>query len=173
MKTTREKFAKDIKIGQEGESRVIEVLGEAGLHCIRNSGREHSVLKGHDLAFWFHPRERLLEVKYDIYESKSGNVALEYYNPRTRTPSGINATNSDIWVFVLKGGAVWACRTDDLRKHFKEQPFYRDIGCGGDDNASMKLYKREQLFGPLFIQIDQLPPAERYAAIASMLDVPT
>lgn len=171
MKTTREKFAKDLKIGREGEDRVIQVLAEADLYCVRNSTTQD--LQGHDLLFWFHPRERRLEVKYDIYESKSGNVALEYYNPRKRMPSGINATKSDIWVFVLKDGAVWACRTDDLKKHFREKPCYRDIGCGGDDNASMKLYKREQLFGPLFIRLDSLEPAERYAAIACMLDVPT
>lgn len=104
-----------------------------------------------------------LEVKYDKYESRSGNIALEYFNVRLGKPSGVAATKSDLWGVVLQGppATAWLARTADLRKFYETAEPFRDVPCGGDQNAAMKLYRRDEMFEAVpFRRLDGLSREE-------------
>ena len=43
-----------------------------------------------------------VEVKYDEMQAKTGNIAIEIYNPKSGKPSGLTATKANLWCQVLK-----------------------------------------------------------------------
>jgi len=163
-------FASDVQAGKTGELLVLGLFANAGIECVPNTSKLTSKLSHWDLRFSFNDKERYIEVKHDLYEKKSGNVAVEYRNPRLDKPSGITATRSDIWVFVLSDESVWACRTSDLKRHLKQYKGVRDIEFGGDGNASMRLYRRIELFDQRFFRLDELSKKEFLATIEVLLE---
>jgi len=147
-------FTSDRCAGDRAEELVQGVFHSAGLKSERNQTNQ---LSGWDIRFWGE-LNGTAEVKNDLYERKSGNVAIEYYNPRSCKPSGIAATKSDVWVIVLADQSVWVASSKELLEYIKSKPCLRDIPIAGDGNASLKLYRREELFGELFSRLDGLPP---------------
>lgn len=112
-----------------------------------------------------------IEVKYDAMEARTGNVAIEHYNTRACKPSGISATTSDVWAIVLQSPTtVWLARTSDLR-HYFETVAGREIACGGDGNAAMRLYPRHELFDAIFHRADELAPWDMCSLLLNLLDV--
>jgi hypothetical protein len=105
-----------------------------------------------------------LEVKFDRKERETGNVAVEYWNTNSDTPSGLFITRADLWVFVLEGvggeKSSWACPVRALRAYVASVPCEKDIKRGGDGNAAMRLYRRDVIFPAVFRRFDSLPKAE-------------
>jgi hypothetical protein len=163
------KFAKDLRAGRRGEDSLLEILAGAGLEAGRNPARGRKGRAGYDVWAELPGGRRLFEVKHDLWEARSGNVAVEYANPRAGRPSGIAATEADAWVFVLADGSAWACRVRDLRRHHGKgrggAGFVRDLAVCGDDNSSSYLYRRKELFGILFFELTGLEPDELVALL--------
>ncbi len=149
-------FNNRVKDGDRGENVFASVLEGAGLETERNPGADHAARALYDVAGEIDGRWFTAEVKHDLYEAKSGNVAIEYHNSRSDKPSGILATEADLWVFVLADASVWVANTRDLRDYFQMTPGLRDLPKAGDGNASIRLYRRKELFEGLFIRIDNL-----------------
>lgn len=95
------------------------------------------------------------EVKFDIYASRSGNIAIEYWNSKKCSPSGVTATKADFWVHVLSESEIWIIKVSDLRSFCDKVKPFRTIENGGDDNSCMFLYKKEDIFKAPFLKIDK------------------
>lgn len=165
-------FNRTVGAGTFAEKKLIELLTAAGLPARKNPATRRTEMIGWDVEAHLADRRFTLEAKFDQYEARSGNVAIEYMNTKKCSPSGINATQADLWVTVLQDPfAVWVARTADLKQWFHTQKPYREISCGGDDNAAMKLFRREELFdGVPFHRIDDLHPAELTSLLKSLLE---
>jgi hypothetical protein len=150
-------YFKNKKEGEYGERVFTSVLKRAGLPATRNMSSKKEELLKWDVATEINGVKLTAEVKFDIYEARTGNVAIEYYNTRSCKDSGINATEANLWVFVLADDSVWACNVKALRQHFNQSPGVRDVINGGDGNASFRLYRRLELFEKLFTRLDELP----------------
>lgn len=85
-----------------------------------------------------------VEIKNDLYAGKSGNVAIEYHNPRSDKPSGINITKSDIWCHII-AGEILVVRTQVLRDFTNTEKPKRVVKRAGDGNADLKLYTIEHI----------------------------
>lgn len=152
------KFIESLKIGTIAEQLVVALFCNHGYKASFNKNNE---LIKYDITCSF----GTIEVKYDLYEAKSGNVAVEFWNTKLNKPSGISATTSKIWSFVLADKSIWFCNTEILKNYCNDVKPYRIISCGGDQNSSMKLYKRHQIFNDIFHRVDLLSKEEFDAII--------
>ncbi len=85
-----------------------------------------------------------VEIKNDLYAGKSGNVAIEYHNPKSDKPSGINITKSDIWCHIIDG-EIFVVKTNTLKMFMECEKPLRTIKKAGDGNANLKLYTIEHI----------------------------
>lgn len=108
-----------------------------------------------------------VEVKYDEMQSKTGNIAIEIYNPRSGKPSGLTATKATLWCHVLQD-SVWITSVDELKKFCEDTPPFKSFNSVGDGNASILLYKTEHIL-EIFERIDKCPNQEIQQKINSML----
>lgn len=172
MPKPRRGFCADNKTGTAGESRFATVVEDSGLPVRRNAARTRKGLSRYDFVVDVLPHDLTveLEVKHDVYEARSGNVAVEVGNPKAGTASGLTATTAAVWVFVLKDGSVWAARVSDLKlaveRACKESGHVRHVPVAGDDNAELHLFRRHPLFERYFFRLDGLPPGEVAATLA-------
>lgn len=153
-------FEKDLVTGSKAERIVSELFDGCGLTTtpVDSSGVERSFwdLKTIIPSVWKLPMlDFTTEVKYDIYEGGSGNIAIEIENVKSHTPSGLSQTKADFWCEVLID-AIWICNTKELQRFVKDNKPFREIGCGGDDNARLLLYKTYLLLPTVFHRIDHL-----------------
>ncbi len=100
-----------------------------------------------------------LEIKNDVSWSKTGNIAIEFYNPRKKKPSGISASDADFWVFYLSS-AIWIIPREKLLSYIQSHPPLKTVSYAGDGNASVYLYKSADIL-PEFRRIDR--PASNYS----------
>ncbi len=146
------------------------LLDEAAIPNLANSGECLQQKSGWDISGTLNGLRFTIEVKLDEMECQTGNVAVEYHNTDFDTPSGILGTSSNLWVIVLrKPTTAWACRSDELRRHLLHENCLRDIRNAGDGNASLKLYRRRELFEKLFHRIDELAPWELRDVLVNLL----
>ena len=96
-----------------------------------------------------------VEVKYDEMQAKTGNIAIEIYNPKSGKPSGLTATKANLWCQVLKDSA-WITSVKALRKFCEETPPFKMFSSAGDGNAAILLYKTEDIL-KIFDRIDECP----------------
>ena len=108
-----------------------------------------------------------VEVKYDEMEAKTGNIAIEIYNPRSGKPSGLTATKADLWCHVLQG-SVWITSVKELRKFCKETPPVKMFSSAGDGNAAILLYKTKDIL-EIFERIDGCQKKQIHQKISSLL----
>lgn len=148
------------KVGKFGESYVQKLLRNAGITSRPNKAKSRKELTKWDLEADLDGREFHLEVKFDLMESQTGNVAVEYYNTRLAKPSGIAATASDLWVYVFQPLSAFVARTADLRSFCESVKPSRTIASGGDDNAALWLYSRDVILPAVFHPMDDLTPQE-------------
>lgn len=145
-------FQRDLRLGQIGQQKVVDIFTKADIPIKENTDKKR--LSKYDLIFPFAEKDWTIEVKYDLYAAKSGNIAIEYFNPKTGKPSGIMATLSDFWIQVLTNpDKVFMIKTEKLRKFLSSRPAHRIIGSGGDGNASLLLYTMDSILGE-FVEID-------------------
>lgn len=172
MPKPRRGFRTDLRTGSEGEGRFAAVAERSGLQARRNAAKTRKGLSRFDyrVPVPAHDVTVDVEVKYDVYEARSGNVALEVGNPKSGTVSGLAATTAAVWVFVLKDGSVWAARVADLRRAVAraapEDGYVRHVPVAGDDNAELHLMRRHPFFERYFFRLDGLPAAEVAAVLA-------
>ena len=109
-----------------------------------------------------------VEVKYDEMQAKTGNIAIEIYNPRSGKPSGLTATKATLWCQVLKD-SVWIASVKALRKFCEETPPFKMFSSAGDGNAAILLYKTEDIL-KIFQRIDQCQQEQLQNKISLMLE---
>lgn len=157
-------------LGRVGEDFVRELMDAAAIENSRNCAESLEELTGWDIKCTLFDLPFTIEVKFDAMEAKTGNIAVEYHNSALNKPSGIMATTSALWLIVLqKPMTAWVCNSDELRAHLTHGKCLRDIRCAGDGNASLKLYRRRELFEELFCRIDELSPWELRDTFVNLL----
>ena len=108
---------RDLLIGREAENRVVGLYNSLGFVSYLNTDKQLKSL--YDIvsfaATWElmtlasdynidnpppHRHSFTTEVKYDIRSLQTGNIAIEIYNPKTETDSGLNITEANIWCHI-------------------------------------------------------------------------
>ncbi len=150
-------FKSKKSVGDFGENHVQSILNSASIRNWLNEHKENrSKLIEWDIGFELDNDEFLIEVKFDRMEAKTGNIAIEYYNTKQAKPSGIMATKSHLWVVVLQDPVcAYVANTAQLREYYQKEQSFRNIACGGDMNAAMKLYPREQILNAVFVLLEK------------------
>lgn len=149
------RFISDLKRGNDAQQLVVQLFDNCGLtnEPVNSRGPNRSfwdvATSGKDLNF-------TTEVKFDEYEAKSGNIAIETFNPRLSKPSGIGITKAFFWAHVLSGGVVWITATERLRIFMQENEPLRIVGKGGDGNAELHLYPSSVILPAIFTRIDNM-----------------
>lgn len=145
--------------GKYGERITTELLSKVG-NCIHNKAGDITQWKKYDLLVALENGDVVtFEVKYDRMASWTKNIAIEYFNPKTGLPSGIECTEAKYWLIVLNGGQIWLTTTEKLKKYVADNAPKKDI-LGGDNNSRMKIYSMNPLLNAIFTRIDQLNPKE-------------
>tara|TARA_S200000501_G_C20508865_1_gene605963 strand:- start:5 stop:502 length:498 start_codon:yes stop_codon:yes gene_type:complete len=108
-----------------------------------------------------------VEVKYDEMQSKTGNIAIEIYNPRSGKPSGLTATKATLWCHVLQD-SVWITSVDKLKKFCEETTPFKMFSSAGDGNAAILLYKTDDIL-TIFERIDKCSQESLRTIIDSQL----
>lgn len=164
------KFKDDLIIGTKGEAALLKILKDNDIVCSLNKSLSRNKLSKWDIEFILNSCVYTAEVKYDFYESKSGNIAIEIFNPKLNKPSGLSVTEADLWVTVLADLQVWICKTNDLRQYISSNKFHKKIECGGDNNSTMLLYKSNKILPDVFKRIDCFNSEELVQCLRLMLD---
>jgi hypothetical protein len=144
------KILKDLETGKSGELLVKGELEKQGFICELNTDK--SIKSDFDLEIT--KPKITIEVKNDLYATKSGNIAIEYYNPKSDKASGIAITKSDIWCHIIDG-KIFVIKTPTLKEFIKNNSPKKTIKKAGDGNASIYLYAIDDIID-LFIPIERI-----------------
>lgn len=165
---------KDILKGEEGEYKVIHLLQNAGHEAIKSKVVETRT--NYDISALLIDEttdaelaEFTIEVKNDIYALKSGNVAIEVFNPKSEKLSGLSATGADIWAHIL-GEEVWFTSPKRLSTFIGIQEPVRIIAKAGDGNATIYLYRKDLILPAIFVRVDNLDKLSITEWIKTLLD---
>ena len=162
-------FAYDMARGKRGEDLVASILEFGGIECTLNDDVKKNI--DYDILCKIGKRKFKVEVKSDYMAEKTGNLAIEYYNTKKDTHSGLYATKAHIWVHCIKDGdnlTVWGTSVKTLKDFVKTETPERIIDSGGDKNASLLLYKDYHIL-EIFEQLDNLEEKEIKKAIRKLL----
>lgn len=143
--------------GKTGEDFVQRIFETGGMKCSKNE--DYDKRYDYDLECKIGRKKFTAEVKYDYKALETGNIAIEHHNSRVDRPSGITATKADLWVYVLgdkENLSAWAVPSSSLKSFIQEVPPFKEIEYGGDNNASLYIYKKEDILDALFVRIDDL-----------------
>lgn len=150
-------FKRDFNLGKKGEEFLKNLLQKCGYTCTEVDTLNKSA---YDIkAKPPKGKEFTIECKYDSYSQISGNLALEYFNPKTNKPSGIYVTTAQIYCYLLPDDinmTAWIISTNRLREFVKTEVPLKNLQKVGDGNASILLYKLDHIL-PHFSRIDNLP----------------
>lgn len=144
---------KDLAIGDVGEKIVMSLLTAVSIQCVQAPGKGRR--PSYDLEFCLQDKNYTIEVKYDLYASKSGNVAIEVYNPKSCKNSGLTATKANLWCHIVDGH-TYCAKVSDLHDFVKQNAPFRVICRGGDGNATLYLYKMEHILPAIFIDLTDM-----------------
>lgn len=160
-------IVRDLSIGEVGEQQVLKLLNEAGIQSSKYQSK--GKFSDYDLESTFKKLSFTTEVKYDIYAAKSGNIAVEMFNPKSGKPSGLTATKADLWAHVTT--EVHIANVDRFKQWIEDNNPDRVITAGGDGNATLYLYTVDFILQePLFYRIDHLNEDERRDIIIGQLN---
>ena len=151
------KFVRDRANGDNGEDRVVELYKACGWGCDKVDPKDKDVRRYYDIETVTAPLVFTTEVKYDLYATRSGNIAIETWNPKSNRPSGLSITRADFWCHVLQD-SVWLTPVEELRRFVDETPPLRTIEKGGDGNATILLFQRDVILPRAFVRIDDISP---------------
>lgn len=150
------KFFGDLAKGKWAEKLVCETFILVGFPSHLETDK--ICLPYWDIKAEYNSQYMTIEVKYDEYEHKSGNLAIEVYNTRLQQPSGIMRTRAFFWTHVLHDKSMWLTRTQTLRNYILNKPPVKIIISGGDNNATLYLYDSSILRSNVFTRVDTLSP---------------
>ena len=140
---------RDLSLGESAEQFIINLYEFMGYPSSKNNDKKTRSF--YDIVSKNKKVEFTTEVKYDIYANRSGNIAIETFNPKSGKPSGLGITKADLWVHITDQPYVTSVKA--LKKYVDNNDPFKIIPCGGDDNATLYLYKAniilEAIFKPL------------------------
>lgn len=149
-------------LGRSGEDKVVALYEECGFITSKNNTASHDI-KVEDPEF-------TTEVKFDKEEVNSGRIAIEVRNSKKDKPSGLYATESDIWAHVLADFAVYITRVPTLISYVGSHKPIRVVKFAGDKNAEIWLYESAELL-QIFHRIDNCSIEDRMRIITEILNV--
>lgn len=161
-------FTQALQLGLSGEKYVHKLLRNAGLTCRPNDEKSRLGKAGWDLEVELDNGPVQLEIKFDAMESVTGNVAIEYFNPRAGVPSGLGATTATLWVVVFSNLSAFVCRVADLKDFVRRVKPGKVASYAGDGNAELWLYARDVILPALFYPMDDLSPTELRALFGEL-----
>lgn len=141
--------------GEKAEQLVCDILNRADIQASRDktAGYKWDIILEHE------GKKAGVEVKFDKYEKKTGNIAIEVFNSRQNKKSGLSSTLAKFWVCVLSNGEVWITLSELLKKYTKEnEPLFKSYN-SGDGNANILLYKKRDIMKKFF-RIDNVDKYE-------------
>lgn len=158
------KLNNDIKRGTAGEQLVQDLLDKVG---IRYKSVDDKNRAFYDLVIFLPKTQRCtLEVKYDYYQEKSGNFAIEVFNTRSNKKSGLSITKADFWVHILGDKDILLTPVGILKDFCRSNKPTRKIEKAGDNNARIFLYKKDLIL-PIFVNIQGLSKSQLLKVISS------
>lgn len=156
-------FKRSESIGKIAENLVTKLFNGCGLQTtpVSFSDRKLWDIKVDIPQSWGMPTKPhfTTEVKHDVYEQRSGNLAVEVWNTKKNEPSGIKITQADLWTFVLSD-SIWITRSGDLRTYIDAVPPKRIIENAGDGNAMVMLYESQEILQMIFHRLDGISKKE-------------
>jgi len=144
---------KDLAIGKIGEENFIKILKKGKVKAKSNEKKENRSF--YDIKAEIDGKDFTVEVKNDLYAAKSGNIAIEVYNPHSGKKSGLSITKSDLWVHIVDN-EYWVAKTKDLKSFVSKTPPFKTFDNAGDGNANILLYKVETILPEIFHRTDNL-----------------
>ncbi len=152
----KKRFLHDLARGNRAEELVVELFSDAGFRSLadKKARSEWDVVSEYEQGTF------TTEVKYDEYENRSGNIAMEVYNPRLGKPSGVTATRAFFWAHVLVNQVVWVATVDKLKNYLDNNKPSRIIDKGGDNNATLWLYSSADILSGAFTRVDTMTTNE-------------
>ena len=162
-------IAKSNKLGKEGENLVVAVLKRCGFEAEINTDltKKHD----YDLVCKLDKKKFTIEVKFDFLAQKTSNLAIEYYNDKSDKPSGLTSTKADLWAHVIldcDNPTVWITSVRRLKEFVENKTPWKIITGGGDNNASLYLYK-DELILTIFKKICTCPEEDVKKFIKAIL----
>jgi hypothetical protein len=158
-------------IGRSGEKLVLSLLTKNGIVASMNEIKENRSF--YDIIVQMSPRKKAyIECKYDVMSEKTGNIAIEYHNCKTDTPSGINITKANIYSYtILDTGnpTVWFASVPKLKDFLKTVKPFKTIKKAGDGNASLYLYKVEVILDAVFSRMENILDTEKFQQVFKSL----
>lgn len=149
-------FKKDLQLGKKGEVEVIKLLEKHDIKCKINEDKATRIY--HDIIGSTRKGQFSIEVKYDEYCAKSGNIAIEYYNSSKEQESGIDITSAIFWAHLTPNGnkiEVWLTPVSELKLFIKENKPFKKLEGVGDGNASIYLFKKNIIMPAIFHDISK------------------
>lgn len=153
--------------GKMAEQRVIALFNREGIPCVKS---EIELLE-YDLEFTFDSKKKTAEVKFDMMAQKTGNLAIEYWNSKKDSASGIMATKAHLWIVCLLDDVnitIWATTVKMLKRFLSETQPKKIISRGGDNNAELYIYSSDVIL-PIFDRLDNLHHGTLQAVIKKVL----
>lgn len=150
-------FTKSLRQGTFGETFVTEFLNSLSFSVERNSDLTN--LSKYDIICKAGKISFTGEIKYDLMSSKTNNVAIEIHNPKSDKPSGLYATEADIWFHLIPDGSnttCWINSVINLKKYIDENKPKKIIELGGDNNSKLLLYAFEDILDIGLLRIENL-----------------
>ena len=140
---------RDLSLGDAGERRVMSLYEGFGFNSIQSQGK----FPDWDIKSFYKAFEFSTEVKWDIYAVKSGNIAIEVFNPKSDKPSGLYATKANLWTHITD--YVYVTTVEDLKVFVDTESPVRTITNGGDGNATLLLFREDHILN-IFTKLDIL-----------------
>lgn len=137
-------FLNSKKYGDMAEIEVLNILKNKGLDCKLNTDKS---LK-YDYDIISNNPTITFEVKMDLYATKSGNLCIEFFNSKKNRPSGIMITKANYWIHVLienENIVPYIIKVCELKNFINTILPHKTITNGGDKNADLFLYKKEDI----------------------------
>ena len=151
-------FKRDEAIGKIAENLVSRLMNGCGLETtpVSDVDRKYWDLRVDVPKEWlFKDNHFTIEIKHDVYQARSGNIAIETWNSRKNEPAGIKMTKADLWAHVLSD-SIWIARTGDLRNFIDYVKPIRIIEAAGDGNAFIYLYSSDEILESIFHRVDKM-----------------
>lgn len=160
---------KDMAEGDVAEQKVIALFQKHGFAASKNN--DTKTRKFWDIETNRDGLELTIEVKNDKYANKSGNIALEFYNPKSGKDSGLAVTQADLWI-VMVNDELWLAETLMLKAFVEKNKPCRIVSTAGDGNASLYLYDKDRLFDVIFSRVDNIDDRNTFNMLLFKIGVP-